>query len=121
MKLLKIIKKFLKNLKMALINKKLSGFDKLEPTEIDNTTKIVALSGQSPNNKNILLSDLIEDTLTSTNEYAALSAKQGKTLKSLIDNMEVAPSENVFNTNLYMYSILLGLIMVNYGPIIINF
>ena len=87
---------------MALINKKLSGFDKLEPTEIDNTTKIVALSGQSPNNKNILLSDLIEDTLTSTNEYAALSAKQGKTLKSLIDNMEVAPSENVFNTNLYV-------------------
>ena len=87
---------------MALITKKLSGFDKLEPTEIDNTTKIVALSGQSPNNKNILLSDLIEDTLTSTNEYAALSAKQGKTLKSLIDNMEVAPSENVFNTNLYV-------------------
>ena len=38
---------------MALITKKLSGFDKLEPTEIDNTTKIVALSGQSPNNKNI--------------------------------------------------------------------
>lgn len=87
---------------MALITKKLSGFDKLKPTEIDNTTKIVALSGQSPNNKNILLSDLIEDTLTSTNEYAALSAKQGKTLKSLIDNMEVAPSENVFNTNLYV-------------------
>ena len=87
---------------MALITKKLSGFDKLEPTEIDNTTKIVALSGQSPNNKNILLSDLIEDTLTSTNEYAALSAKQGKALKSLIDNMEVAPSKNVFNTDLHV-------------------
>ena len=82
---------------MALITKKLSGFDKLKPTEIDNTTKIVALSGQSPNNKNILLSDLIEDTLTSTNEYAALSAKQGKTLKSLIDNIEV----NVLKSETY--------------------
>ena len=87
---------------MALITKKLSGYNDLQSTAIDNTTKLVAISGSVIENKNIPLNEFVEDSLVSTSSIKPLSAKQGKVLKSLIDNIEVSPSKNVFNTDLHV-------------------
>lgn len=87
---------------MALINKKLSSYNDLQSTAIDNTTKLVAISGSVIENKNIPLNEFVEDSLVSTSSIKPLSAKQGKVLKSLIDNIEVSPSKNVFNTDLHV-------------------
>ena len=87
---------------MALINKKLSSYNDLQSTAIDSTTKLVAISGSVIENKNIPLDEFVEDSLVSTSSIKPLSAKQGKVLKSLIDNIEVSPSKNVFNTDLHV-------------------
>lgn len=87
---------------MALINKKLSSYNDLQSAAIDGTTKLVAISGSVIENKNIPLNEFVEDSLVSTSSIKPLSAKQGKVLKSLIDNIEVSPSKNVFNTDLHV-------------------
>lgn len=66
---------------MALITKKLSGYNDLQSTAIDNTTKLVAISGSVIENKNIPLNEFVEDSLVSTSSIKPLSAKQGKTLQ----------------------------------------
>ena len=86
---------------MALINKKLSSYNNLQSTAIDSTTKLVAISGSVIENKNIPLDEFVEDSLVSTSSIKPLSAKQGKVLKSLIDNIEVSPSNNVFKNGTY--------------------
>ena len=87
---------------MALINKKLSSYNDLQSTAIDSTTKLVAISGSVIENKNIPLNEFVEDSLVSTSSIKPLSAKQGKVLKSLIDNIEVSPSNNVFKNGTYI-------------------
>lgn len=72
---------------MALQTKKLSHYDDLESSSIDSTTKIVVLTGSVKTNKNLPLSNFIEDSLTSDNPLKPLSAKQGKALKAIVDSI----------------------------------
>lgn len=63
-----------------MANKKLSESPDLLAGDIGSTTKIVALSGVVSQNVNIPIDEFVNDSLTSTNKYQALSANQGKTL-----------------------------------------
>lgn len=71
---------------MALTNKKLSSYNNLESANIDSTTKLVTITGSVKENKNLELSEFVEDSLVSNSTIKPLSANQGRALKLLIDN-----------------------------------
>lgn len=60
---------------MSLENKKLSSYANLASGSIDSTTKIVALTGQSPANVNIPLANLVEDSLSSDSSLSLFRQK----------------------------------------------
>lgn len=70
---------------MPLENKKLSSYANLASGNIDSTTKIVALTGQSPANVNIPLANFVEDSLSSDSTLKPLSAKKGKYIMNQLD------------------------------------
>jgi len=70
-----------KKLKMTLQKKKLSEYADLPKESIGATTKIVAINGSPKANVNIPIANIIEDSLTSSNPYLALSAKMGMSLE----------------------------------------
>ena len=63
-----------------MANKKLSEYQDIGKSSIDNTTKIPITTGITRFNKNLPVSELIEDSFESINTLTALSAKKGKEL-----------------------------------------
>lgn len=59
---------------------KLDQYTNLAANEIGATTTLIALNGATPANKNVPITSLVQDNLTSTSQYLSLSAKQGKAL-----------------------------------------
>ena len=66
---------------MALENKKLSTYDDLPSSNIDETTKLVVITGSVKTNKNLPLANLVENSLSSTSSIKPLSAAKGKQLQ----------------------------------------
>ena len=66
---------------MALENKKLSTYDDLPSSNIDETTKLVVITGGVKTNKNLPLANLVENSLSSTSSIKPLSAAKGKQLQ----------------------------------------
>jgi hypothetical protein len=69
---------------MPLETKKLSQYNDLLAENIDETTKLVSISGITALNKNIPVEEFVENSLTSEDTLRPLSALQGKTLSEAI-------------------------------------
>lgn len=88
---------------MALTYKKISELDNLSPEAIDDATKLITTIGVNKLNKNLPIKDFVEDSLTSTSKYKALSAKKGKELADSLDNK--LDSNNPVSTGSFIHSV----------------
>ena len=68
---------------MALENKKLSSYDNLLTTDVTAETKLVSINNSA--NRNLRVGDLLYNGVDSTSTTRALTAAQGKVLKTAVD------------------------------------